>query len=183
MDFLEKKLKSDPIYKGGFITISRDQIKLPNGNKSYRIVINHPGAACVLATTSDNQVILVKQFRYAVGEALLEIPAGKLDSKTEEPAKCAMRELAEETPYPAESVTLLRTFYTAPGFCDEKMVLFRAYGVKKNSQLQPDPDEILQVVLFSPEEARTAIQQGRIKDAKSLIALEYWLNEPPTSHA
>lgn len=75
----------------------QDQIRLPNGNSSQRLVIRHPGAACVLAITPENQVVLVRQWRYATGQALLEIPAGKLD-EGEDPAQCALRELAEETP-------------------------------------------------------------------------------------
>ncbi|QRN41491.1 MAG: NUDIX domain-containing protein [Neisseriaceae bacterium] len=177
MDLTERKISSDLIYESNFVKISRDKIQLPNGNNSYRIVINHPGAVCILATTKDNKVILVKQFRYAVGEALLEIPAGKLDVQGEDPAKCAMRELAEETPYTAKSVTLLQTFYSAPGFCDEKMYLYQAHDVQKNSQLKPDPDEILETILLSREEVKNSIAQMKIKDAKTLIALNYWLSE------
>ncbi|MCV2502504.1 MAG: NUDIX hydrolase [Neisseriaceae bacterium] len=177
MDLTEKKISSELIYESSFVTISRDKIQLPNGNNSYRVVINHPGATCILAITKEDKVILVKQFRYAVGEALLEVPAGKLDIEGEDPANCAMRELAEETPYTAKSVTLLQSLYSAPGFCDEKMYLYRAHDVEKNSQLDPDPDEILETVLLTKDEVRQAISEMQIKDAKTLIALNYWLSE------
>ena len=113
MDLKETQLSSEPIFQGTFINIARDTIRLPNGNESTRVVIRHPGAACVLAVTDNDEVVLVRQWRYACGQALLELPAGKLDAG-EDPAVCALRELAEETPYTADSVKLLHTFYTPP---------------------------------------------------------------------
>ena len=107
MDLKETKLSSEPIYEGSFVTISRDRVRLPNGNESQRVVIRHPGAACVLAETEDGKVVLVRQWRYAADQATLELPAGKLDIAGEDPAECALRELAEETPYVADSVKLL----------------------------------------------------------------------------
>ncbi|MDO4998460.1 MAG: NUDIX hydrolase, partial [Neisseria sp.] len=140
MDLKETQISSEPIYQGAFVSIARDTIRLPNGNEGKRIVIRHPGAACVLAVTPDDEVIFVRQWRYATGQALLELPAGKLDFG-EDPAVCALRELAEETPYAAERVELMASFYTAPGFCDEKMYVYRAINVSKTSTLQPDQDE------------------------------------------
>ena len=88
---------------------------------------------------------------------------------------CALRELAEETPYCAERVELLATFFTAPGFCDEKMYLYQAHGVSANSQLQPDQDEFVETVLLSRAEVQQAIQNNAIQDGKTLIGLQYWL--------
>ena len=122
MDLKETKLSSEPIYQGSFVTINRDKVRLPNGNESQRIVIRHPGAACVLAVTEEGKAVLVRQWRYAADAATLELPAGKLDAG-EDPAECALRELAEETPYTADRVKLISSFYTAIGFCDEKNVL------------------------------------------------------------
>ena len=174
MDLTEKKLSSETIYKSAFIKITRDQVELPNTHLSYRIFIDHPGAACVLAITPENKVVLVRQYRYCVGEALLELPAGKIDHRGESPEDCALRELAEETPYTATSVKLLQTFYTAPGFCNEKMHLFLAEGLAKNSQLSPDTDELLEIVEFSKAEAQDAVKNALIKDAKTLLGLNYW---------
>ncbi len=101
MDLKETKLSSEPIYQGSFVTINRDKVRLPNGNESQRIVIRHPGAACVLAVTEEGKAVLVRQWRYAADAATLELPAGKLDAG-EDPAECALRELAEETPYTAD---------------------------------------------------------------------------------
>ncbi|MCF7529464.1 NUDIX hydrolase [Neisseria lisongii] len=174
MDLTETKLSSEPIYQGSFVTISRDSVRLPNGNESSRIVIRHPGAACVLAVTDDDCVVLVRQWRYAADRAVLELPAGKLDAG-EDPAVCALRELGEETPYTADSVKLLHTFYTAVGFCDEKMYLYQAQGVRLGSTLSPDEDEFTETVLMSREEVKAALANNQIEDGKTLVGLQYWL--------
>ncbi|PSJ79729.1 NUDIX hydrolase [Neisseria iguanae] len=175
MDLKETCISSEPIYEGSFIRISRDQIRLPNGKESRRVVIRHPGAACVLAVTANDEVVLVRQWRYAAAQAVLELPAGKLDVAGEAPAECALRELAEETNYTADSVKLLHTFYTAVGFCDEKMYLYQADGVRLGSTLSNDEDEITETVLLSREEVKTALKNDEIKDAKTLVGLQYWL--------
>ncbi|MDO4640109.1 MAG: NUDIX hydrolase [Neisseria sp.] len=174
MDLTETQIGSEPIFQGTFVSIARDKVRLPNGNESHRVVIRHPGAACVLAVTSDDKVIFVRQWRYACGKAMLELPAGKLEAG-EDPALCALRELAEETPFAAERVELVRVFYTAPGFCDEKMYLYRAINVSETSNLQPDQDEFVETVVLSRQEVLQALQNGEIEDAKTLIGLQDWL--------
>ncbi len=174
MDLQETCLHSETIAKNSFIDIYRDRIRLPNGNESERVVVRHPGAACVLALTENNEVVLVRQWRYAVDKPLLELPAGKLEAG-EDPALCALRELAEETPYTAERVKLLHTFYTAPGFCDENMYLYLAEGVREGSELETDEDEFTETVLMSREAVKTALQNNEIADAKTLVGLQYWL--------
>lgn len=175
MDLKETCISSEPIYEGSFIRISRDQIRLSNGKESQRMVIRHPGAACVLAVTDNDEVVLVRQWRYAADQAVLELPAGKLDVAGEDPAECALRELAEETNYTADSVKLLHTFYTAVGFCDEKMYLYQADGVRVGSTLSNDEDEITETVLLSREEVKAALKNDEIKNAKTLVGLQYWL--------
>lgn len=174
MNLEETRIGSEPVYQGSFVSIARDTVRLPNGNESTRVVIRHPGAACVLAVTGNDEVVLVRQWRYACGKALLELPAGKLDAG-EDPARCALRELAEETPYTARSVKLLHTFYTAPGFCDEIMYLYQAEGVRKDSTLQNDEDELTETVLLSREEVKAALKNNQVEDAKTLAGLQYWL--------
>ncbi|UOO82925.1 NUDIX hydrolase [Uruburuella testudinis] len=174
MDLTETQLNSEPLIEGSFLNIYRDTIRLPNGHESGRIVVRHPGAACVLAVTGEDEVVLVRQWRYAVGKPLLELPAGKLDAG-EDPAQCALRELAEETPYTAERVVLLHTFYTAPGFCDENMYLYRAEGVRADSMLSTDEDEFTETVLLSREAVKTALKNNEIADAKTLVGLQHWL--------
>lgn len=175
MDLTEHKISSHEVYNGSFLNVVEDTVRLPNGNEAQRIVVKHPGAAAVLAITAEQKVVLVKQWRYPVGEALLEIPAGKLDSQNEEPAHAALRELAEETPYTATEVKLIHTFYTVPGFGDEKMYLYLAENVEPNSTLSADEDEILQPVLLSSAEVHHALQNNQIHDGKTLVALQYWL--------
>lgn len=175
MDLTETCLDSESIVETSFLKISRDSIRLPNGKQSERVVVRHPGAACVLAVTAEGKVVLVRQWRYAVGQPLLELPAGKLDTAGEDPKECALRELAEETLYTAERVKLLHTFYTVPGFCDEKMYLYLAEGVREGSELETDEDEFTETVLMSREEARAALSNNEIADAKTLIGLQYWL--------
>lgn len=177
MNLAETKLSSTPIDGGGFLKISRDEVHTPNGNTCTRIVVRHPGAACVLATTADDKAVLVRQWRYAVGEATLEIPAGKLDAG-EDPAACALRELAEETPYTAAAAEKILHFYSAPGFCDEVLHLYRARNVVPNSSLKPDEDEFTETQLCTREEARRLIADNTVKDGKTLIALLHWLAEP-----
>ena len=167
MDLTETQIGSEPIFNGTFVTIACDTVRLPNGNDSKRIVIRHPGAACVLAETPDNKIVFVRQWRYATGQALLELPAGKLDAG-EDPAACALRELAEETPYAAEKVELAATFY-------EKMYLYRAFNISKSSNLQPDQDEFVETVLLDRQEVLAAVRNNEIQDAKTLIGLQHWL--------
>lgn len=174
MNLEEKQIDSTPIFQGNFVSIAQDTVLLPNGHQSKRVVIRHPGAACILAITEEQQVVFVKQWRYATQQALLELPAGKLDWG-EDPTSCALRELAEETPYCAERVELMSVFYTAPGFCDEKMYLYRAYGVTKNSTLKPDQDEFVETVLLSKDEIKQALKNQHIQDAKTLIGIQQWL--------
>lgn len=182
MDLTETKLASEPIFDGKFVTISRDTVRLPNGNQGQRIVIRHPGAACVLAVTEQDEVVLVRQWRYATRQALLELPAGKLDAG-EDPAVCAVRELEEETPYRAGSLTLLHTFYTAPGFCDEKMYLYLAEHISPTSSRRPDQDEFVETVLLSRQAVRQALADNQIQDGKTLIGLQYWLLNLPAKKA
>ena len=176
MKLTETKINSTPIDHSSFLKIDRDQIRLPNGNTHTRIVLRHPGAACILAVTPDDKVVLVRQWRYATGHATLEIPAGKLDSG-ENPAECALRELGEETPYTAEKMEKIIQFYSAPGFCDEVLHLYRAVGIAPTSTLNPDEDEFVETQLLTRSEARSAIADGTICDAKTLIALQFWLME------
>ena len=129
-----------------------------------------------MAITPEQQVVLVRQWRYATQQALLEVPAGKLDAG-EDPSICALRELAEETPYTAEKVEKLAQFYTAPGFCNEIMYVYRAINISKNSQLSADEDEFTETVLLNIDETKKAIANGEIQDAKTLIALNFWLSE------
>ncbi|MDO4434356.1 MAG: NUDIX hydrolase [Alysiella sp.] len=176
MNLTETQISSETLVANTFLHINRDRIRLPNGNEHERIVVRHSGAACVLAVTDEQQVVLVRQWRYAAGRILLEIPAGKLDNG-EDPEQCALRELGEETPYTAQKLEKIMAFYSAPGFCDEVLHLYRAIGLTPNSTLKPDCDEFVETVLLDKNAVRQAIKNGEICDAKTLIALQFWLAE------
>ena len=176
MELTETLISTTPIEHNSFLRIDRDQIRLPNGNEHARIVVRHPGAACILAVTDDDKVVLVRQWRHAAGRALLEIPAGKLD-EGEAPAACALRELGEETPYTAERVEKILDFFSAPGFCDEVLHLYRARNITPTSSLQPDEDELVETELYGREQIREMLANGEFKDGKTLIALQWWLAE------
>lgn len=123
MDLKEKTLQQKRIFAGNMINLRVDTVELPNGKESTREVVEHPGAVTVLAYTGSNELLMVRQYRYAVGQETLELPAGKLDPE-EAPEECAARELEEETGFRPRRVKLLGKFYTSPGFSDEVMYLY-----------------------------------------------------------
>jgi ADP-ribose pyrophosphatase len=114
----EKTIHTEKIFSGKIVTLEVQEVELPNGKTSKREIIKHPGAVAVLAVTNENKLVMVEQYRKPLERAIVEIPAGKLE-KGEEPAVCARRELEEETGYECESLELLVSFYTSPGFADE----------------------------------------------------------------
>lgn len=173
----EELIESKTIYQGNIVTVLLDTVSLPNNKVASREVVRHPGAVCILAITDEDNVVLVNQYRHPCGSEVLEIPAGKLDIAGESPEQCAYRELAEETPYTAQSMQLIQGFYTAPGFCDEYMYLYRAHNLSANNTALADEDEFVEIVTLSKTAAWAAIREQRIKDAKTLIALQHWLLE------
>ncbi len=174
----EQKIDSKEIFDGHIVQVYVDTIRLANGQQSTREVVRHCPAVAVLAVTDDDKVVLVRQFRYPVDKPLLEVPAGKMDGdESETPEATAARELAEETPYTADKIELIHNFYTAPGFCDEYMYLYRASGLQENSNLQPDEDEFVDTVLYTREEVINSLKNREIEDVKTITALQHWLLE------
>lgn len=169
-DLIEKKLKSEAVYDGCLLHVRRDTALLPNGSEATREWIQHPGASAVLPLLPDGQVILVRQYRYPVQRVTLEIPAGKLDAPDEDPYLCAERELSEETGYTAEHIEKLTTIGTTVGFSNEYIHLYLATGLTPG-KMHPDEDEFLNVVKVPLQEAVAMAKDGRIFDAKSIIAI------------
>ena len=165
----EKYLRTLQHIKGKYISYRQDEVLLSNGNKATRDIVLHPGAVAIVAITPDKELILVRQYRYAVGEELLEIPAGKLEAD-EDPLLAAQRELSEETGYQADHWQLLTEYYSAVGFCNEKLYLYLASGLKE-SEAHPDEDEIIRCEKIPFASAMLKMQQGEVKDSKSLIGL------------
>jgi len=171
-DFTEKTLSTKTVYHGKMIQVNVEQVLLPNGRKSEREIVLHPGAVGILAITSAEKIILVKQFRKALNQAILEIPAGKLESG-EDPSSCAARELKEETGYTTTNMTQIGKFHTSPGFSDEVIYLFQAKGLQSGKAV-PDADEFVELMELSFDEAIEMVNKGNIVDAKTLIAIQAW---------
>lgn len=165
----EKTLESAVVFSGNLLTVCCDTVELPNGKQAGREFIKHPGAVAVVPVTSDGKIVLVRQFRYPIGKAILEVPAGKLD-KGENPDDCVKRELEEETGYIATRIQKLSSIYTTPGFTDEIIHLYLADGLSLAKQC-PDEDEFLDVEIYSKDEIKKMIADGTITDGKSLLAL------------
>ena len=161
-------MKKTKIYEGKILGLSVYDGKI-EGRKVRREVIEHRGAAAMLAFDEDNKVILVKQNRFPHGY-VLEIPAGTLEKK-EDPIKCAFRELEEETGYTAKRMTPLITYYPSIGYNAEIIHCFLASGLKKTSDLKLDEDEILSVVKMDLKKVISMVKTGKIQDSKTICAV------------
>ncbi len=157
------------IYTGIVVNLNVDTVILPNGITVDLEVVRHPGAAAVVPLKDDGTVILIKQFRHAAGGFIYEIPAGKLHPG-EDPKVCAVRELEEEVGYRAGSLELLSSIFTAPGFTDEVIHIYKATGLTTGRQ-QLDRDEVLDVIEMPLAKAIGMIEAGEIRDAKSIVGL------------
>ncbi|UVT15810.1 MAG: NUDIX hydrolase [Nitrospira sp.] len=158
------------IYTGKVVTLNVDTVQLPNGVTVDLETIRHPGASAVVPVKDDGAVVLIRQFRHAAGGFIYEIPAGKL-SPGEDPLNCASRELEEEVGYRASSFELLSSIFTAPGFADEVIHVYKATGLTKGRQ-QLDRDEVLDVVEMPLDQAIRMIQDGTIRDGKTIVGLQ-----------
>lgn len=167
------------IYTGIVVNLNVDTVTLPNGLTVDLEVVRHPGAAAVVPLKDDGTVVLIRQFRHAAGGFIYEIPAGKLHPG-EDPSVCAIRELEEEIGYRAGTLELLSSIFTAPGFTDEVIHIYKATGLSVGRQ-QLDRDEVLEVVEMSLPEAMRMILNGEIRDAKSIVGLQMvYLQDAPT---
>jgi len=169
--FYEETLESKPIFQGKIISLQVDTVRLPNGETATREIVRHPGAVAVVAII-DNKMLVVEQYRKPLEKVQVEIPAGKLDTG-EEPEAAARRELEEETGYRARSIVHLQSFSTSPGFADEIIHLYFTDDLEKG-EVQLDEDEFLACEAITLEQAQLYIQEGRICDAKTLLAVYAW---------
>ncbi|NLW56976.1 MAG: NUDIX hydrolase [Firmicutes bacterium] len=168
MDLAEKKLFRELVFDGSLLKVYRDQVELGNGRQATREWVNHPGAAAVIPLLDTGETLLVKQYRYALGRVTLEIPAGKIDPG-ETPSACAARELREETGLFGGELEPVGSFVTTPGFTNEEIHLFLSRHSSRGAAV-PDQDELLNLVLLPCDEVFARIMDGRIKDAKTIIA-------------
>ncbi len=166
----EEQLSSEEIFDGVVLHVVKDSIKLSNGNTSTREVIRHIGAVCIIPVTDDNEVIVERQYRYPFDEVITEIPAGKLESKTEDRLGAAKRELEEETGYKADKWTVLGDFYPAAAYSDEHITMYLAQGLHKGVQ-RLDDDELLNVKKVPLSDLVDDVMAGKIPDSKTQVAI------------
>lgn len=169
MNFEEKTLRSKLVYEGKVIKVFRDDVKLANGENSVREVAKHPGGVVVLAFKDNETILLVKQYRYPIGKTVLELPAGKLE-KDEKPDRACRRELEEETGYKAKNWQSLGYINTTPGFCDEKLYLYKAENLEFVGE-HLDEGEILKAYEYKLKNVKNMIKSGEINDAKTICAI------------
>ena len=172
MQFREKTNKKEYIYKGKILSLRKDEVILPDGKSAVREVVEHSGGSTVLCE-KDGKILLVKQFRYPYKEITLELPAGKLN-EGETPEQTAIRELEEEGGIIAGRVKKLFDVYPTPAYTNEIIRIYQAEDIKEGA-VNLDEDEFLSAVWVDKKELKRMIDNGEIKDAKTLIALLYAL--------
>lgn len=181
--FLQDKrlIESRLIFDGHILQLYHNKIQLDNGQTAMRELIHHQSAVAILVTTDDNRVVLVSQYRPAIVKDFLEIPAGLLDldkqAREEDPLIGAKRELEEETGYRANKWKLLGSYYLSPGYLNERITIYHAWDLEKVSDPLPqDEDEFVEVREFNRDEIVNMLANGKIEDMKTVLALNYWLN-------
>ncbi len=165
----EKILASHTVWRGGFLAVDDVTVRLPNGNIAQRDVVRHPGAVAVIALTEEGKIVLVHQYRTALEQVTLEIPAGKLESG-EDPAKAAARELMEETGYVAARMAYLGPIAVAAGYSDEIIHLYMAMGLSFVGA-RPDADEFVHVDLVDLDDMVDMVLDGKVIDSKTVMGV------------
>lgn len=170
------QLESRRVYTGRVVRLDVDTVRFPDGSTGELEVIRHPGAAAIVPCASDPgaedpTILLIRQFRYAAGGPLWEIPAGTLEPG-EDPETCARRELLEETGVAATRIERLTTIWTTPGFTDEVIHLFLASGLETKTPLR-ERDEFIEVVPQPLSQVLTRVRDGEVRDAKTIVAILY----------
>ena len=179
----EKPLRSITRYEGVVINVRLDLAELPDGSTALREVVEHPGGVAVLPLEDDGTVWCVRQFRYPFAEALLEIPAGRLEPG-EAPEEAARRELSEETGLTADTLTLLGTQYATPGYCGEVLHVYLARGLH-HGEAHLDPGEFLNVERHALDDLAEMSVTGRLPDVKTAVAVlktKYLLSKAKNAH-
>lgn len=167
---IETCAASKLVFDGKILHVFVDDINLPNGERGFREYIKHIGAVAVLPLTGDGKVICVRQYRYAVGQVTLEIPAGKLDAPDEDSREAVLRELREETGARCKSLTYLGTYLASPAILDEKINLYLARELDFG-ECDPDDDEFIDVVQIPIDEMVDRVMTGEILDGKTQLAV------------
>lgn len=173
---IESEISSEAVFDGMLLHVRKDEVRLPNGKNSTREYVVHPGAVVVLAELENGKLLFERQFRYPLRRVFLELPAGKIDPG-EAIIDTARRELLEETGYVADTWEYLGVMHPCIGYSDERIEIFRASGLRNVGAQALDHNEFLEIVEIAPNEARQAVWDGCITDAKTITAL-FWLDKP-----
>lgn len=172
-------IESQQIYDGAILRLYRNKVQLEDGQEAYRELIHHDDAVAILAIDNQDRVLLVKQYRSALDEAIYEIPAGLIDRHNgiaDDPLETAKRELEEETDYQANEWKYLDKFYVSPGYLDEQIYLFYASELTEvQDPLPQNEGEFVTAQAFTRQETQELIDNGEIKDLKTIYALKLWL--------
>lgn len=163
----ERILSEESSWRGRILDVRTAEVELPNGRRTTRDLVRHPGAAAVVALTETGKIVLVRQYRTALDRVTVEIPAGKLDPG-EDPLECARRELREETGFVPGRISYLTTIATSCGFCDELIHIYMATNLHFDGA-SPDEDEFVNVDLVPLSELIDAVLDGKIEDAKTVV--------------
>ncbi len=171
---LKENFHKKRVVYSGTVDFRADTVLLPNGKKATRAFMSHPGAVAVLPVLDDGRIVFVRQYRYPVAEATLEIPAGKLNSASDKPLGRVKAELKEETGYAAASIKPLISFWPTTAFSNEVLHIYTASGLRGGTHQDLDDDEFVNVEIMAFEQAWGLLKKGVIKDAKTIIALQAW---------
>lgn len=171
MSYTEEVVDTTEIFSGKIVKLRVDTVRLPDGRTSKREIVDHHGAVCIVPVNDQGEVMMVRQFRLAAGQELLEIPAGTLE-EGEQPLECALRELEEETGYKASTMRPMFASYLAPGYSTELIHAYLATGlIKQENPLRQDNDEYVVVETFPLEKLIEMSLNGEIKDSKTISSL------------
>ena len=168
----EKKISGEGVYDGIFLKMKRDTVSLPDGQYAVREYLEHPGAVAILAVLDDGRILLERQYRYPIAQAVIEIPAGKLNAG-EDPLLCAQRELQEETGYTAKYWSKIRRIHPVISYSTEFIDIYLAEGLSPGPA-RLDEEEFLDVFAAPLEELLHWVEMGKITDVKTIIST-YWL--------